>query len=347
MGRFTDRLGPRIVLTFCGFLIGLGYLLMSQLSAVWQLYLFYGVIIGTGMGGTRVPLLSTVARWFVKRRSMMTGIILTGIGIGRLVGPPVVNWLISAYDWRASYIMLGSVVLVIVVSAAQFLKRDPARIGLVHYGENEGGGQESKVGTEGFSLKEAVYTRQFWLVFTMLFCLGFGLFTITVHIVSNATDLGISAASAASILAVIGGASIVGNVILGGAAERIGNRQVFIIGFILMSASLFWLVLDREMWMLYLFAVVLGIARGGMAASDSPLVAGLFGLNSHGLILGVTSLGFTMGAALGPFLAGSIFDDSGSYQTAFLLSAAISIVGLVITALLTPITGEWKQREPS
>jgi len=326
--------------------MGLGYLLMSQLSAVWQLYLFYGVIIGTGMGGTRVPLLSTAARWFVKRRSMMTGIILTGIGIGRLVGPPVANWLISTYDWRVAYIVLGGVTLLVVISAAQFLKRDPARMGQMPYGENEEVKQEPGTETLGFTLREAACTRQFWLVFTMLFCVGFCLFTITVHIVSNATDLGISAASAASILAVIGGASIAGNVILGGAADRIGNRQVYIIGFILMSAALFWLVLAREMWMFYLFAVVLGFARGGMATSDSPLVAGLFGLNSHGLILGVTSLGFTMGAALGPFLAGSIFDASGSYQTAFLLSAAISIVGIVITALLTPITGEWKQTGP-
>jgi len=277
---------------------------------------------------------------------MMTGITLTGISIGRLVGPPVANWLIATYDWRVAYIILGGVVLVIVVSAAQFLKRDPSVIGQVHYGENEGGGQELKAGAEGFSLKEAVCTRQFWLVFTILFCMGFGLFTITVHIVSNATDLGISATSAASILAAIGGASIVGNIILGGAAERIGNRQVFIIGFILISAALFWLVIARETWMFYLFAIVLGFAGGGMAASDSPLVAGLFGLNSHGVILGVTNLGFTIGAALGPFLAGSIFDNTGSYQTAFLLSAAISIVGIVITALLTPITGEWKQTEP-
>jgi len=346
MGRLNDRLGPRMVLTFCGFFIGLGYLLMSQLSAVWQLYLFYGVIIGTGMGGTRVPLLSTVARWFVKRRTIMSGIIMTGIGIGRLVGPPVTNWLISAYDWRAAYIILGSVVLVIVVSAAQFLKRDPARMGQMHYGGNEEVKQEPGTETWGFSLREAACTRQFWLVFTMLFCLGFCLFTITVHIVSNATDLGISTASAASILAAIGGSSIVGNIILGGAAERIGNRQVFIIGFILISAALFWVVLAREIWMFYLFAVVLGFARGGISASDSPLVAGLFGLNSHGLIFGVTSLGFTIGAALGPFLAGSIFDVSGSYQTAFLLSAAISIVGLIITVLLKPITGEWKQTEP-
>jgi len=346
MGRLNDRLGPRIVLTFCGFLMGLGYLLMSQLSAVWQLYLFYGVVIGTGMGGTRVPLLSTVARWFLKRRSLMTGIVLTGISTGRLVGPAVANWLISTYDWRAAYIVIGSVILVIIVLAAQFLKRDPARMGQMPYGGNEEVKQESGIETRKFTIKEVVYTRQFWLVFTMLFCFGFCLFTITVHIVSNATDLGISAASAASILAAIGGASIAGNIILGGAAERIGNKQVFIIGFILMSAALFWLVIARETWMLYLFAVVLGFARGGMAASDSPLVAGLFGLNSHGLIFGVTSLGFTIGAALGPFLAGSIFDNTGSYQMAFLISAAISIVGLVITALLTPITGEWKQPEP-
>ena len=100
VGRVNDRFGPRVVITFCGFIFGLGYLLMSQVSALWQLYLFYGVMIGTGMSGAFVPLTSTVARWFVKRRSMMTGIVVAGIGIGGLIAPPVANWLISIYDWR-------------------------------------------------------------------------------------------------------------------------------------------------------------------------------------------------------------------------------------------------------
>jgi len=340
MGGLNDRFGPRRVMTFCGFLLGLGYLLMSQISAVWQLYLFYGVIIGTGMSGSWVPLLSTVARWFVKRRTIMTGIVVTGSGIGGLVGPPVSNWLISTYNWRLSYIILGSAVLVIVVSAAQFLRRDPAKTRQVPYGENEGGEQKLEAGTQGFSLKEAVYTRQFWMASAMLFCFGFCLFSITVHIAPHATDLGISTASAVSILAAMGGLSIAGNVVLGGVGDRIGNRQVFIVGFIIMSAALFWLVPAREMWMLYLFAVAMGFAHGGMGASESPLVAGLFGLKSHGLIFGVIGMGFAIGGAIGSFLSGSIFDATGSYQTAFLVCAGIGIVGLVLAVLLTRIKGE-------
>jgi len=340
MGGLTDRLGPRIVMTLCGLLLGLGYLLMSQVSTVWQLYLFYGVIIGIGMSGSWIPLLSTVARWFAKRRGMMTGIVLTGAGIGSLVGPPVANWLIFTYDWRSSYIVLGSLVLVVVVLAAQLLRRDPSQMGQVPYGEAEGAQQGLKSGTEGFSLKEAVHTRQFWEFFAMLLCFGYCVFAIMVHIVPHATDLRISAGGAANILAAVGGLTIVGNVVLGSAGDRIGNRQVFIIGFILVSAALFWLVPATEVWMLYLFAVVFGFAHGGCATSESPLVARLFGLSSHGLIFGVAGIGFTIGAAVGPLLTGYIFDVTGSYQLAFLVCACISIVGLVLTALLRPITGE-------
>ena len=336
MGRLNDRLGPRVVLTLCGFFSGLGYLLMSQTSAIWQLYLFYGVIIGTGMGGAFVPLASTVARWFVKRRTMMTGIVAAGIGAGTLVAPPVANWLISSYDWRIPYIILGSIVLVFVVLAAQPLRRDPTQVGQLPYGENEGEEPGLKFGTKAFSLKEAAYTRQFWVAFGMFFCLGFCTLTIMVHVAPHATDLGISAASAANILATIGGASIVGKVVLGTAADRIGNRQALIIGFILMAAALFWVVSATEAWILYLFAAAFGFAYGSCAASESPLVAGLFGLSSHGLILGVIGFGFTIGASVGPFVAGYIFDVSQSYQMAFLVCAAIGVIGLVLTALLTP-----------
>ena len=343
MGRLTDRLGPRIVMTVCGFFLGLGYLLMSQIGTVWQLYLFYGVI-GMGMGGSIIPLVSTIARWFAKRRSMMTGIVLTGIGIGTLIGPPVANWLISTYDWRTSYTTLGSIVLVLVVLAAQLLRRDPTQMGQVPYGETEEGEQGLKLGIEGFSLKEAVYTRQFWLFVAMSFCFTFCTFTVMVHIAPHATDLGISAATAVNILATVGGMMIVGRIVLGGVADRIGNRQVFIVSFCLMAAALLWLVPATETWMLYLFAVVYGFASAGPGASASPLVAGLFGLSSHGLILGVTGLGNTTGGAIGPFLAGYIFDVTGSYQVAFLVCAAIAVLGLILTVVLRPITGKSGQK---
>jgi MFS family permease len=339
MGRINDRLGPRIVITVCGFILGLGYLLMSQISTLWQLYLFYAVLIATGMSGTFVPLTSTVARWFIKRRGMMTGIVVAGTGVGGLIAPPVANWLISIYDWQVSYIILGSIALVVVVLVAQLLRRDPAQVGQMPYGENKEK-TGSKGGTEAFSLKEAAYTRQFWLIFSMFLCLGFCMNTIVVHIAPHATDLGFSAANAANILATVGGVGVIGRVVLGSAADRIGNRWVFIIGFVLMIVALFWLVPATEAWTLYLFAAVFGFASGGCVMSESPLVAGLFGLRSHGLILGVSSFGYCLGASVGPFLAGYIFDFTGSYHLAFLICAAIGIIGLILSALLTPITGE-------
>ena len=340
MGGLNDRLGPRIVLTLAGFLAGLGYLLMSQIGAAWQLYLFHGVIVGIGMSGILVPMLSTVARWFVARRNVMSGIVMAGIGVGTLVASPVANWLISVYEWRVSYIIMGSIVLIVTVLAAQFLKRDPTSMGQLPYGGNEASQQVFKARPDGFSLREAAYTRQLWVVFAIFVCLGFIQFSIMLHIVPHITDLGISSASAASILAAIGGMSVAGNVVLGGAGDRIGNRQVCIIGFVLMLVSLFSLVVVTEVWMFYLFAVVFGFGNGGCNTSESPLVAKLFGLNSHGSILGIVSLGFTIGAAIGPFLTGYIFDVSGSYQTAFLVCGAIGIVGLVLAALLAPLKAE-------
>lgn len=345
MGGLTDRLGPRAVLTLCGFLLGLGYLLMSQIGALWQLYLFYGVIIGIGMSGAVIPLVSIVARWFVARRTLMTGIVLTGSAVGSLIAPPVAERLISAYDWRLSSIILGSIVFIVVVLAAQLLKRDPTKMMQVPYGENKEGEQGFKSVADGFSLREAAHTKQFWVIFAMLLCFGFSFFTIMVHIVPHAIELGISAASSANILAAIGGLAIVGRVLLGSTADRIGNKQATIIAFILMSAALFWLLPATEVWMLYLFAVVFGFAHGGHAPSQSPLVAGFFGLRSHGLIFGIMGFAFTIGSAIGPLLAGYIFDVTGSYHIAFLLCAVLGIAGLVLTVLLKPIRGEHCQNE--
>jgi MFS family permease len=336
VGVLNDRFGPRVVLTLCGFLLGLGYLLMSQVSDFWQMYLFYGVIIGTGMSGVWVPQLSTVARWFVGRRTLMTGIVLAGVSIGQLIGPPITTRLIALYDWRLSYIIMGVVAFLLVILFAQFLRRDPTQMGQLPYGADEGKQPEARSDAQAFSLREAAYTAQFWVAFGIFFCFGFGLFSIVVHIVPHAIELGISAAAAANILACRGGMGLVGNYVLGGVADRIGNRRIFIVGFIMISAALFWLVPARELWMFYLFAIVFGFAGGGMAASESPLVAGLFGLSSHGLIYGVVHLGFTAGAAVGPVVTGYIFDVTRSYQVAFLLCAGLCIVGIILAALLRP-----------
>ena len=343
MGGLNDRLGPRIVLTVCGVLIGSGYLLMSQIHQLWQLYLFYGVLVGAGLGGTFVPLTSTTARWFVAKRGLMTGIVTAGVGIGALVGPLIANRLITIYDWRVSYLILGSVALVGVVVSAQFLRRDPAQMGLKPYGFDERAGRSPKDGVEGLVMRQAIATRQFWFAAGAFLCYGFSLSAILLHIAPHATDLGISAGRAAAIIALIGGSSVVAKVLFGIVADRIGNKNVYVGCYILMIASLVWLVTIRELWALNAFAVLFGFAYGGLASAHSPLVAWLFGMKQHGLIFGLCFNGWTIGCAVGPIVAGYIFDVTHSYQLAFLICAGLSVVGLLLTVLLTPVGATARQ----
>ena len=332
-GRLNDKYGPRIVIIVCSLFLGLGYLLMSQVNTIWQLYLFYGVLVGIGMTGN-VPLLSTISRWFVKRRGLMTGIALSSVGIGTMIMPPLLTWLISTNGWRNSYIIVGIIVLVLVILAAQFLRRDPSQMGQLPDGANEVTIESSNLEAGGFSLQEAIHTKHFWMLGAMFFCGAFCLQSIMVHITPHATDLRISAASAASILAIIGGLSIVGRIIIGSAGDRMGSKTAFIITFVMMSVSLFWLVTAKEIRALCLFAVVFGIAYGGFIVLFSPSVAELFGLNSHGVILGIITFVGTIGGAIGPVLAGGIFDATDSYTLAFVGCGIISTIGLILTLLL-------------
>lgn len=333
-GRLNDRFGPRVVMSGCGLLLGVGYLLMSQISDIWHLYLFYGVIIAIGMSGGFVPLSSTVARWFVKRKGVMIGIAVAGIGVGTMIMPPVASWLISNYGWRTSYAVMGLTVLVIAISAAQFLRRDPAQMRLLPYGQSEVQEESSNLEVGGLSLQEAMYTRQFWLLCVAYFSFGVFLQAIMVHIVPHATELGISPIAAANIFAAIGGLGIVGRIVMGSASDRIGSRPALIICFVLLTAALAWLLVARELWVLHLFAIVFGFGYGGMSALMPPTVVELFGLRSHGVVLGVITFITTAGGAIGSLMAGSVFDITGSYRVAFLICAALSIIGIILSALL-------------
>ncbi len=335
-GELTDRFGPRIVMTTCGFFFGLGFLLMSQLNSIWQLYLFYGVIVGIGLSAMDVVPLSTVARWFVKKRGMMSGIVKVGTGMGILIMPLLAGVLIPAYGWRTSYIILGAIALVFVLSIAQLLQRDPGQVQQQPDDEQAAAGNINSVGV-GLSLQEAIHTRQFWMLCTAFLTVVYCTNTILIHIAPHAIDLDIPTINAASIISVIGGASMVSRFVIGSASDKIGNKSALIICFVLMLISLLWLQLAKELWMLYLFAVIYGFAHGGFFALISPTVAGLFGTRSHGVILGIVFCSGSIGGAIGSVLAGYIFDITNSYQLAFSILVMFSIIGLTLTALLKPI----------
>jgi MFS family permease len=336
-GRLNDRFGPRAVMSCSGLLLGLGYFLMAKISAIWELYLYYGLIVGVGMGGGIAPSLSTVTRWFVKRRGLMTGMTIAGTGTGTLVTPLIAYWLVSIYSWRTSFTIIGIAVFILIVGLAQLLIRDPGRKGLSPYGAETAVADRANLDVAGLSLQEAVRAAQLWILFVIYICAGFCIQIVIVHIVIHATGLGISPVSAASVLSIVGVGSLVGRVMGGGVSDRFGNKPTITAALILMGAGFIWLLVAKELWMLYIFAVIFGLTYGEILCMMSLLPAELFGLRSQGVILGITIFASTIGGGIGPVVAGRIFDITGSYQIAFMICVAITIAGLIMAISIRPI----------
>ena len=137
---------------------------MSQVNAIWQLYLFYGLIVALGISAVEVTLLSTVARWFVKKRGTMSGISKIGAGLGMFSIPPLANCLISAYGWRTALVILGILILVLVLPVAQLLRRNPGQTQQLPNGDKEATISSLESTGGGLSLREAMRTRQFWTI---------------------------------------------------------------------------------------------------------------------------------------------------------------------------------------
>ena len=305
----------------------------------WQLYLVYSLVIAIGFSGMDVSTLSTIVRWFDRKRGMMSGVIKVGAGVGILVMPLAATWLISSYGWRTAYVIIAGIVLLFVVAASQFLKRDPSQLGLLPDGDEKTGVEQSAWEEGGFSLHKAVRTRQFWMLCAMYVLFGFCSQIVLVHAVPHALDLGTSPTTAASVLSIVGGVSIAGRFILGSASDKIGNKSAHVICFAFVTAAFLSLSVAEELWALYLFAVLYGFAHGGLWAMISPIVAELFGLGSHGAIFGVVFFSCTVGGTAGPVLAGYIFDVTGSYQLIFFACVALSIIAILLALLLT-LTGQ-------
>jgi len=339
-GKLTDKFGPRPVVTVCSLFLGLAFFLMSRINTVWQLYLVFGVITAIGMCGFWVPMISTISRWFVKRRGMMTGIVLSGMSLGMIIIPPIATRLIITYGWRTSYTIIGLIAMAVTLLAVQFMKRDPAQIEQFPDGSNKVKGENLDLSAKNLSLRQAVHTRQFWMLCAIFGCLWFNGMTIWVHIVIHAIDLGISATSAANILAVMGVTGIVGRILTGSLADKIGYRPALLIGFTLILISFLWLLVAKELWALNLFAVIFSIGMAGLTVLEAPLIARLFGLGALSVIMGGVEFVSTTISTPSPIVAGYIFDITGRYQLAFLICVGVSIIGFVLSLLLKPATNK-------
>ena len=307
---------------------------MSQTRCVWHLYLFYGVIVGIGLSGSYVSLMSIIARWFVKRRGMIIAIVISGVSIGTLIMTPIANQLILAYGWCASFVSFGVIALVCVTGVSQLLRDTPDQTGQGQHDTEEVKEEGPNFQTGSIRLQAAIHTNQLWLLCGILLLWGFCKYVVLVHIAPHAIELGISATNAANILAFIGGATFLTTIILGIATDRIGSERAFIIGLAMMSAALIWLLAAGDLWALYLFAAVFSFGYACGSVLMPTIIAEVFGLHSYGALLGVVNFSACIGCAIGPVMAGYLFDITGDYTLAFFVTAALSVVSVILTLLL-------------
>ena len=334
-GTLNDRFGPRIILTVSGFLLGIGYLLMSFIQVPWHLYILYGVLVGIGFSTHDVITLSTVARWFIRFRGRMTGLTKVGTGVGQFIAPIVATGLIAVYGWRNAYLMIGGFSLIVLVLLAQLMKLDPQSIGVLPDGEsNTGADITANTDSDSLSSREALRTLQFWIICIAEFTVFFCLLTVIVHIIPHAQDQGLRPTLAAAVLSTIGSVSIIGRIVTGSLIDKIGGKRSLIFCFIILISSLIWLQLAAEIWMLFVFAFVYGFAHGGFFTVMSPLIAERFGIDSLGQLFGIVLFVGTLGGTIGPTVSGYIFDVTGSYQASFAVLTGIAILGLVLILFL-------------
>ena len=337
LGNLNDRFGPKLIMSACGIFLGTGFLLMAKVNSVWQLYLFYGLIVGIGLGGIDVIPMSTVTRWFKKKRGLMGGIIKVGTGVGMVIMPFFITWLLIGYGWRTSFTILAVIILVSVISLAQFLVRDP--IQKAQFIDNKHPHTSGKFNKteEGLTFQQAIRTRQLWTICAIYFIILICVYTILIHIVQHAIDLGIPTAVAAGVLATVGGVSIPGRFLMGGAGDKIGEKPALLICLLFLLTALSWLQIAKTLWMFYLFAIIYGFAHGGFFSLISPLIAKQFGTRTHGLLYGIVIFSSTIGGAIGPFMAGYIFDATHSYKIVFFILAVLCIIALTLTATLKSV----------
>jgi len=338
-GLLADRYGFRLIMTISAGLIGLGLLLSSQVQTVWQLYLFAGFFTGCGASVATALPLSIVAQWFTRRRGLALGIASTGIGAGTALVPLLVAYLISAYDWRVAYAIVGILVCLICIPASLATMRKPEDSEIQAYEEGKTTGADASKsgdGNPGFSLVEAVSTTQFWSLFAIFALCILPLGGITIHIVPYALDAGLPAMVAAGLLATIGVGSILGRVASGALSDKVGTKPVLAVCLIVQGMAVLWLTKAGEPWMLYLFAAFFGISYGGTIPMIPKMTSQLFGVRSMGAIFGGISVADGIGFAVGPFIAGYIFDITGSYHMSFLSFAGSIFAAVVVSLLLRP-----------
>lgn len=337
-GKLVDKYDPRAIIFIGGVIAALGIFLTGLATKTWELYLYYGFLVGLGDGVLYITCVTVISRWFVKKRALAIGIVTAGVPISGLITNPLTAWLIGAFGSKNALLAL-SLIIVIALLTSFVLRGYPQEKNLRAYGDDINEEDNKKLRESDWKSREAITTPTFGYMYLMYF-LGFTTFLIVViHLFNFAIDQGISPLVASGAPAAIGVGSILGRIVLSGLlTEVIDNRRVLFICYFTQGCSILILLFIRETWAFYLFGLLFGFFYSGWVPIFPILLGKFFGLSALGAIYGVFGTSYSIAAISGPWLAGYTFDVFGSYKIPFIIAIIFCMLAAIMSFFIkTPI----------
>ncbi len=348
MGWLGDRYGARRLMLLASLVIGAGTVLLGTISQLWQLYVLYGLFVGSlGNAAFTVLLPVTISRWFHSRLGLALGVYWAALGAGPLIFAPILRWDIENRGWRETFFVSGIGMAVVLLVFSLFIRGKPEEKGLTAYGQRASTTTSTSPDTapRNIALREVLARRPVWNLAAVhhLGCVGHSV--VLAQVVSMATFQGVPGVTAAGILSTIAGASIISRFGFAVLTERLGGRSLLAIAVTGQSTTALMLLWTHEAWTFYLFAVVFGLAYGGEMVGFPIINRQLFGTEAPlASIYSFEMLGASIGMALGGWLGGALFDLTGTYQWSVVASVAAGYAALPFALSLPhrpsdPLTG--------
>jgi MFS family permease len=334
VGVLCDRLRPLGLMAAGGAALGLALWADSYITEPWHLYLGFGVFTAVAVAAAGwVPAIVQAQRDFQDQLGLALGIVSSGVGLGMLLVVPLTQLLIDAYGWRTAFRVLGGICVVWIVPSSLFMLRRAEKSRGQTLGEKSRGQtpvkqDQAKAGSVPVTLAQAVRGMPFWMMIAAYFFGNVCSQTLHVHQVAYLVDLGVSAIVAASVVGVVGASSIAGKIGGGWLSDRMEREFVYLGGITIMLgavAALASLAAAPAAWAIYGYAVLLGVGYSATASIIPAMVSDRFGGRHFGAIVGVGLMGSAVGSATGPWMAGYLFDLTGSYMPAFAIAAGCGV----------------------
>ncbi|MDD3852460.1 MAG: OFA family MFS transporter [Syntrophomonadaceae bacterium] len=327
-GKIQDKIGPRWVATAGGILLGVGLMLSSQATSIMQLYLFYGLIGGAGIGTAYVCPLATCLKWFPDMRGLISGIAVAGFGAGALLFKPVILSFLGSYGVSQTFFILGIIYLVAVVIGAQFLVVPPAGY------TPAGWTPQATAAGQGvdFSTGEMLKTFQFYVLWIMYL---FGC-TAGLMVIGLAKDIGtnlvqLDAATAANAVVVVAIFNAAGRIIWGTLSDKLGRMNSLLAMYILAAGSMFAMSSIAMNYGSFLgLCSLIGFCFGGFLALFPSITADYYGTKNVGTNYGVIFVAYGSAAIVGPMIATSMPSLTGAFLIAAILCAVAAGMSLLV-----------------